>query len=485
VALSPRLARPAAAALDAALRRLPLTGSSRWGFELGLAVARVLQWTDRRTDERIDVSRAGRALLVAEPRSIGRLARRLPHGTVIVSGTNGKTTTTNLLADLLTAAGHQPVVNRIGANMAGGVAAELLAAARIGGRMDGDIGVFEVDELWLDRLLPELEPRALILTNLFRDQLDRMGEVDQVAAGWEALVSGLDPSAALVVCADDPRLALVGDGRERVVRFGLTATATEVPAAADLPDCRRCASPLTVAATHIGHLGDWRCPSCGDARREPELLADAIGANQLDRSRCTIVDRSEGTEARVDVELPVPGRFNVANALAAVAGARVLGVPLATAAAGLRTAQAAFGRAERLQVQGHEVVVLLAKNPVGLDEVLSLLTERGPVDLLFLLNDRDIDGRDVSWIWDGDLESLAGSVRSVTCGGARGADIAMRLDYAGVPIEAIELVEGIEAALDRALARAEQELLVIANYTAMLDVRELVAEQGFAPRYWW
>ena len=493
MALTTRAARSAAALLDAGLRRLPFAGVSAIRFEAALVLARALRGVDRWTNERIDVSRAGRALLVAEPRAIARLAARLPHGTGVVSGTNGKTTTTNLLAEILTAAGHRPVVNRIGANMAGGVAAELLAAARLGGRMTADIGVFEVDELWLDRVLPDLHPRLVVLTNLFRDQLDRMGEVDQVADRWEEIIAELSADSELVVCADDPRLARLGDGRRSVAWFGVTATEADLPPSADIPDCRRCGAPLVIERSHIGHLGAWHCPSCGDARRTPDLVAEAIEVVGTDRVRFIAVDRSSGTPtpASAPIELTLPGRFNAANAAAAIAGARALGVPLADAAAGLSTARAAFGRAEHMDVAGRSIVLLLAKNPVGLDEVLSLLSGRPPFDLLMLLNDRDIDGRDVSWIWDGDVEAIAGSIRSATCGGTRGADAAMRLDYAGVDPDAIELIaertgnhDTIGEALACALTRGTDELVVIANYTAMLDLREHVAEQGFAARYW-
>ena len=485
MALIPPIARRAAALLDAAVRHLSVPGPATFGFEVRLLLARLLRWTDRRTDERIDVSRAGRALLAAEPGAIATLARRLPHGTVLVSGTNGKTTTTNLLATLVGSAGLRPIVNRIGANMAGGIAAELLGAARIGGRIDGDLGVFEADELWLGRVLAQISPRALILTNLFRDQLDRMGEVDHVADEWERVVTDLGPGTVLVLGADDPRLARLGDGRSRVLRFGMASSSTEVPASADLPDCRRCGEPLAIGPTHIGHLGEWRCEACGDARRPPDVAAEGVEALGLDGSRFELIDRVDGEETRQPIELALPGRFNVANALAAVAGLRALDLPVRSVAPALRSARPAFGRAERVDLHGRATVLVLVKNPVGLDEALALLADRPALDVAFLLNDRDIDGRDVSWIWDADLESLAPNIRTATCGGARAADAALRLDCSGVDAHAIELVGDIDRALERATARANGELIVLANYTAMLDARELIAERGFAARYWW
>jgi UDP-N-acetylmuramyl tripeptide synthase len=478
------VARPVAAALDGLLRRLPLADAPDPAFEAGVALARLLGWVDRRTNERIDVSRPGRALLAAEPRAIARLARRLPEGTVVVSGTNGKTTTTNLLALVMAEDGRRPVVNRIGANMAGGIAAVLAAAARFPGRIDGDVGVFEVDELWLERVLPDLAPRVVVLTNLFRDQLDRMGEVDQVADHWDDVFAGSADGPALVVCADDPRLARVGRNGGLVVSFGKQATGAGRSVAADVADCRGCGSPLDVGPTHIGHLGAWRCPSCGAERRTPDVEAVDVEVNDLEGSRFVVTTRAGAEDAAAPVELPLPGRFNVANAVAALAGATVFGIAPHRAAPALAAARTAFGRAERLEVDGRPVVLLLAKNPVGADELVALLAARQAVDLLVVLNDRDIDGRDVSWIWDVDIEALAPVVRTATCSGRRASDAALRLAVAGVPSEVIEVLGPVEGGLARAAARAEGELVVLANYTAMLEVRELVAELGHAPRYW-
>ncbi|MEZ5295065.1 MAG: MurT ligase domain-containing protein [Ilumatobacteraceae bacterium] len=438
---------------------------------------------------------AGRALLTAQPDALGRLAARLEHGCALVSATNGKTTTTNLLASIVRAAGLGPVVNHVGANMPGGICAELLAGARWSAT--ADIGVFEVDELWLDHVVPPLVPRVIVLGNLFRDQLDRMGEIDRVAARWRAFVARLDTRTVLVVNADDPRVCQLTAGHSRIVHFGLDACDREAPApGGDQATCLRCAGRFAYDGAHIAHLGRWRCTGCGDRRpdrleveaRDVELHGTHGVSFTLDVEpvRPDGIGGGDTTGPRSErIVLGLPGRFNVANAAAAAAAALAIGCTTHHVVTGLGGAKGAFGRAERLSIAGREVVQILAKNPSGLDEIVTMLVAAGrPLDLLFVLNDRDLDGRDVSWIWDADVERIAPLVMRATCGGSRAAEAAMRLDYAGVDPCAIEVVDGIAEPLSRALARARGPIHAVTNYSAMLDLRETVAEQGHAKRYW-
>jgi len=479
-------ARRAADVTDRALR------SNRWrpiagrpSFEAKLVTARILRSLDRARDDRIDVSRPGRALLASAPDAIDRLATRLPRGSVVVSGTNGKTTITAMTAGIVARAGWRPVTNRVGANMAGGVAAALAEAARAGGRMAGSIGVFELDELWLGRVAPRLQPGVVVLANLFRDQLDRMGELDTITARWERMLDEMDTEATVVLCADDARVASLAGGRTGVVTFGLEDVELDratLPSAADRPRCT-CGARIALDRVLLGHLGHWHCPACGRARPRPDVYATDVRLRGLDGSSFTL--HTPGGEA--SVELRVPGIYNVSNALAASAAAHALGISPALTARALDDARSVFGRAEELRVDGSRFVVLLMKNPTGADEVLRVLEHEaahGPLDLLALLNDNDLDGRDVSWIWDADFERLAGGLRRVTCAGTRAADLALRLRYAGVPADRLAVCEPVEVALGRSAAEADGNVVVLANYTAMLEVRELVAEQRFADRYW-
>ncbi len=497
--LGTRFAGWIAGALDALVRQSAPLARHPIGVEVTLLLARALRYADRHRGGRIDVSRAGRALLHAWPEALSSLAARLPEGAVLISATNGKTTTTTLLTDMLRSDGRRPVTNRAGANMPGGLVAELVAQSRLGRRMDADLAVFEVDELWLDIVAGQLQPRMIVLGNLFRDQLDRIGEVDRLGRRWADLVSTLPPQTTLVVNADDARVCQLA-GAANVTHFGLLADPVAAPVVSDQPTCLRCGSALDVGGCRIGHLGDWSCPGCGDRRPGPMVEARLDSA---DGSAFTLVfsdqlvaagppasnqpraaARRETAHRAIEVTWRLRGRFMVANAVAAAAAATELGVdPLAIGTA-LRRATGAFGRGEIVSLGDRSIELLLAKNSTGLDELIRLIdAER---HLLFLLNDADLDGMDVSWIWDANLEAIGATQVSVTCGGTRADELALRLVVAGVAEERVAVVPGGTAAvaLDHALRHHGGDLVVVANYTGILDLRELLAERGHVARYW-
>jgi UDP-N-acetylmuramyl tripeptide synthase len=365
----------------------------------------------------------GKLLVRMEPSAIGALAARLPRGSVVVSATNGKTTTASLAAGVMRRAGISLVHNQAGANMAGGIASTLLAAAGRHGTIAGEMGLFEVDELWLDRLAAQLHPRVVVLGNLFRDQLDRYGELDTIAERWVGAVGAGGPAAhARLVCnADDPLVADLGRDRAGVVYYGVDddSLALEGMAhAADAKHCRRCGAPYAFDAVYLGHLGHYHCPSCGQRRPSPTVLARLVTLEGV-RSACFQLSTPTGD---AEVKQALPGLYNVYNALAAAALAVALEIPLADIVAGLEGTRAAFGRAETVTVAGRETRIMLVKNPAGANEVLrTLALEPGEHDLLGVLNDNTADGHDVSWIWDADFELLAGRVRGATCSGTRGS----------------------------------------------------------------
>ena len=412
----------------------------------------------------------GRLLLRLEPHAIGELSGRLAGGSSIISATNGKTTTAAMVASILARRGVRLVHNRAGANMAGGVATALMDG-------DGDQGLFEVDEFWLDRVAGELRPRAMLLSNLFRDQLDRYGELETIADRWAAVVAA-SPATALVLNADDPLIADLGRERDDVLYFGVDddSVALEGMAhASDSKHCRRCGAPYVYDAVYLGHLGRYHCPNC-DARR-PAL---GVAATRV------VLDGTRGAEmtlatpqGTVDVRLPLPGLYNVYNALAAAGLALTLGASLQDVADGLAAVEAAFGRAETLRLGDRDLTLLLVKNPAGANEVLRTLTlDPGEHDLLGILNDRTADGKDVSWVWDADFEVLAPRVRRATCSGTRAAELALRLKYAGVPTERIVVQPELERALDEAAAAGEGRLVALPTYTAMLELRALLTRRG-------
>jgi lipid II isoglutaminyl synthase (glutamine-hydrolysing) len=427
----------------------------------------------------------GKLLVALDSQAIERLAARLPRGSVVLSATNGKTTTATMVSAILQRAGVPLVHNRAGANMAGGVASALLMAARRGERMDGELGCFEVDEFWLDGVVPALDPRAVLLGNLFRDQLDRYGELETIADRWAATVAGLPAQASLVLNADDPLIADLGRQRWGVGYYGVEDPAMAIPAmqhASDSKHCRRCGAAYVYSEIYLGHLGHYHCPSCGQDRPAPSVAAERIILTGT-RSASFLLRSPAG---QAEVRLPLPGLYNVYNALGAAALCLALDVDLATIVAGLEAVKAAFGRAETIRIGSAELQILLVKNPAGANEILrTLALEPGSLDLLAILNDRIADGRDVSWIWDADFELLAANVGRVTCAGTRAAELALRLKYADIPEDRIAVVEGLAGALDRALGeRLDGRLYVLPTYTALLELRRELAGRGYAGRFW-
>jgi lipid II isoglutaminyl synthase (glutamine-hydrolysing) len=442
----------------------------------------------------------GKVLLGLDGDAIGALGARLSRGSALVSATNGKTTTTAMAAEILERAGVPLVHNAAGANMASGIATALLTAARPRAGIAGELGLFEVDELWLDAVAAQLRPRAILLGNLFRDQLDRYGELETIAERWASAVQ----AERFVLNADDPLVADLGRERAGTLYFGVEDDSLALAGmahAADAKHCRRCGAPYVFETVYLGHLGHYHCERCGERRPTPSLSAGEVTLEGV-RSASFTLHTPAGSER---VQLALPGLYNVYNALGAAALATALGVPLETVVAGLQGARAAFGRAESVAltpraasngssgaspaaIAPRELRILLVKNPAGANEVLrTLALEPGEHDVLGVLNDGIADGRDVSWIWDADFELLAGRVRAFTCSGSRAAELALRIKYAGVEPRRIRVLPDLRAALDQAAADGCERgapLYALPTYTAMLALRELLAERGEVSGSW-
>jgi lipid II isoglutaminyl synthase (glutamine-hydrolysing) len=426
----------------------------------------------------------GRMLLRMAPDAIAKLGKRLDRGSTLISATNGKTTTAGMIAAALEADGRHPVHNRAGSNMTWGVATALL-------EQQGSEGLFEVDEAWLPKVTAQLEPSLLVLGNLFRDQLDRYGEMETLAVEWGKAIAARTGRSRFALNADDPAIADLGRGesgpaREGVVYFGIEDAGQALPElqhAFDAKHCRRCGHPYAYERAFVGHLGHYSCPNCGATRPRPDVAATAIELRGMSGSRVTL----RTPQGKLELQLPLPGLYNVYNALAAVTAALELGVPPQTIASSLQTMRAAFGRVETIPIDSSQLSILLIKNPAGANEVLrTLMLEAGEekLDLWVGLNDGIADGRDVSWVWDADFELLADGVRRVICAGTRAPEMALRLKYAGWPERSIEVVPEIEDSLDRALADTPKRLFALPTYTALLELRKLLADRGLAKEFW-
>jgi UDP-N-acetylmuramyl tripeptide synthase len=407
-----------------------------------------------------------------------RLATRLPQGSAIISATNGKTTSAAMTAAIL-APRFRLAGNPAGANLSSGVSTALLYTR------GADLGLFEVDEAALPRVAEALQPRALCLGNLFRDQLDRYGELELLAERWLGVVAALPTDSTLIVNEDDPQLAQLASGRKGVIRFGIEdrSHGGPLPHAADARYCSACGSGYDYQLAYVGHLGEYSCPGCGFERSQPDIWAEEIELDGLVGSNF----RLRLPERTVTVRLGLPGLYNVYNALAAAALGYALGARADEIASGLESTQAAFGRSERIEVGEKELLLLLIKNPTGANEVVRTLVAGGtPKTLVIALNDGIADGQDVSWIWDVDFEPLLVGLECLVVSGGRAAELALRFKYAGFPESQIEVITSPAEALDRGLELTEEkgELVVCPTYTAMLELQSVLAERGHADPYW-
>ncbi len=448
-------------------------------LSLETAAARLVGTVSRATGRGGGTTLPGKLVWKLDPRALGELANRLPLGVALVSATNGKTTTTAMASSIL-APGRRLAWNHSGANLASGVTSTLLAAR------DAELGLLEVDEFALPEIMRRTRPRVVCLGNLFRDQLDRYGELEHIAERWRTATSMLPAETTLAVCADDPLVASLGEDRDRVLRFGVDDPAharSVLQHASDSKYCVRCGAPYRYAAAYLGHLGDYQCDACGHKRPSLDVAARDITTHGLDGTSFAL-DTPMG---RAQVELVLPGLYNVYNALAAATLALALGATLGEIVAGLAGFRAAFGRFERLPVGDRRVLLLLIKNPAGANEALRTLEDGGvPGALVVALNDRIADGRDVSWIWDVDFEPVFEQARTIVVSGERAAELALRFTYGGLPVDRLEVVPDLERALDRGLELAGPggEVAILPTYTAMLRLRAIATSRGLARPYW-
>ncbi len=448
-------------------------------FRFARLLARLVRGASRRLGRSGGTTAPGRLLLRLSPGALERMAPELDEGSVLVSATNGKTTTAAMLAAALERSGRDVVHNRAGSNMSWGVATALLDAQRT----RGQLGLFEVDEAWLPAVARAIGPRLYLLSNLFRDQLDRYGELELLADRWADLVAAEEGRARFVLNADDPLVADLGRKREGVAYFGVSDDSQALPElqhAADSKHCRNCGAAYAYEAVYMGHMGRYACPNCGRSRPKPGVAATRVQLDGMSGSRVELSTPS----GHVALRLPLPGLYNVYNAVAASAAALELGVPLPDVKAALEAFGGAFGRVETIPVGGREVSILLVKNPAGANEVLRTLTlEDRHLDLWLALNDGIADGRDVSWIWDADFELLDGRVRRVTCSGTRAEEMALRLKYAGIDAE-LAVERDLGRSLDSAVAALDGgPLYALPTYTALLELRDLLARRGLARRW--
>jgi len=419
--------------------------------------------------------------------------------TVLVTGTNGKTTTAGMLAHAMEKAGRPVICNRAGANLLSGVTAEFAAAADLCGRPRGkQYAVIECDEGALHQAAPLVQPRVIVVTNLFRDQLDRYGEVMHTR---EAILEGIRsvPGAVLCLNADDSLTASIAlEVPNPVVWYGIEQNAVcrkdgpEDQAAekfsgiSDARCCIRCGAEYTYRYRTYAHLGGYCCPACGFARPVPDAAVTAVDECGPAGSRVRM--RMTAQSADFSVRIALPALYNVYNAAAAVSAYTAAGLPRTEILAGLADVRTGFGRMERFEINGVSIQMILVKNPAGCGQALDYLCSlREACRVVLCLNDRDADGHDISWIWDVDYEQLAGqdNIRGFYVWGDRAEDMQLRLKYAGIDQDRIRLIpEKEKRCLLVRISRGRTPVHILTNYTAMLSLRDLLSRAAGKEAFW-
>lgn len=397
-----------------------------------------------------------------QPNALPLLLAQVRQGVILIVGTNGKTTTSLLMRTILTDQGWRVTHNATGANLINGLVTALLESTNLIGQLDADYAILEVDENVLPLVLKDCQPQFILGLNLFRDQLDRYGEVDTISQKWQQVITPLPQETTIILNADDPTLCYLGQQLpQKVLFFGLNEAEVyleEIPHAVDSIYCPRCGHPLDYQGVYLSHLGDYHCPSCGFSKSK-------LAVNSKEWPQILI------------------GVYNKYNTLAAGLVAQEIGISTVDIYETVKNFRAAFGRAEELTVGDKHVRILLSKNPVGMNETIRAVKDiqksSGASTKLLVLNDRTPDGTDVSWIWDVDTEKLVALGGTIIVSGDRLYDMALRLHYSqGEGENNCKLIikEDLQEAIKTALEStpADETLHILPTYSAMLEVRGLL-----------
>jgi UDP-N-acetylmuramyl tripeptide synthase len=421
-----------------------------------------------------------------DPRILDKLVRIPGVPVVAITGSNGKTTTARFTAALLRGAGITVCHNSAGANLIQGVTSLAVSNATLAGRLPDGVLVAEVDEGALPRVAPETLPRALLVTSLFRDQLDRFGEIYAVADAIESVAATLPADCALIVNADDPMVATLAEKRQgRRVTFGLAikTSTDQITRAADTIRCPRCQADLKYRYVYLSHMGDYHCSKCSFTRPKLDVAVTSLEVVGLDKTRCEI----QTPQGKLILEIPQSGVHIAYDAAGAVAILVGLGVSLDTAPESLASVGPAFGRLEKIDAGGKTVILAFAKNPTSYNTTLrALATEDEPKQLLIAASNTLVDGEDFGWLWDVDFESMAPKVERVVVSGTRADELANRLHYAGLATNKLTVIEDRPEALTEALALLPpgSRLVVLSGYTPLIEIRNEMRRRGWTGRYW-
>jgi len=422
----------------------------------------------------------GLLALKIDDKLVEKLSKQLKDS-VIITGTNGKTTTARMTASIFEQAGVDYVHNRTGSNLLRGVASALLK-----GDYKGKIGLWEVDEAVFPYAVEQIKPKVVVLNNLFRDQLDRYGEIDTLALKWKKALKKLGKDVVVIANADDPVIAgICKEIKAEVIYYGISDKkigSREISHASDANVCPKCLANLDYEACFVSHLGLYNCPHCGVIQPKKDIECIEYKSNGVDENEVKITDQGE----EIKVRLNMPGIYNIYNVLASFGIAKSMGINKKDIVNGFKKFRPAFGRFEKISVDGKNLYIMLVKNPAGFNQVLKTLPEiagNKSCSCLLILNDLIADGRDVSWIWDVDFELLKKvEIDRLIVSGIRAEDLALRIKYSSIKYKVL-CIKYIRKAID-SLLKENGDLFILPTYTAMLETRRILNKLGLVHETW-
>ena len=435
----------------------------------------------------------GLLALKIDPNLVTKLSQRIRHGSIIISGTNGKTTTSRLIADLVTTS-SKIIHNRQGSNLLRGIASTLIQESSILSKIDCDWGIWEADEATVPEAAKSTSPKILVLINLFRDQLDRYGEVDTTRAKWQKTIESLARETTLILNADDPGVSYLGRFHKgKVIYFGVNDKKLNLPQishVADIRYCLNCTHKLIYETQLSSHMGHYSCSNCNFKRPEP-----TVNASNLDfkpdfstnlQLTINLGPQSTGRGPHGTVYSPLtinyslPGLYNVYNVLAAASVASALDLDPQTIKETASSFSAAFGRFQKIKIGQKTIITFLIKNPAGANEVLRIISKKNKLNILTILNDNIADGHDVSWIWDTDWEILSSRVKQIAVSGTRVWDMANRLKYAGIELSKDNIYKEVYYSITSSVQKLDTKgtLLILPTYTALLAIQKTLSRLG-------
>lgn len=416
----------------------------------------------------------GKLAMKVSPDLITYLVKQTKKEVIYVTGTNGKTTTSGLIAGILNADGRKIAHNRKGANMLTGIITALAQSCSVFGKLDVDNCLLEIDEAYFPLVTKQYEPNIVALTNLFRDQLDRYGELDttakKVLSGLEKIKNKTD--LKIVINTDDPITSGVASQIEASkIYYGIeniefSGTDETINSQKEITSCS-CGKNFSYSKIFYSHVGHYYC-ECGKERIKPDILAKNVKIYP-DYSEISLSTK----DGDYTIKLKMPGLYNVYNALCAISIATCIGIKPETIISGLESYSTVFGRAETIKINGKDTLIQLIKNPVGATEVLKTVVNDPNSRMIIAINDNYADGRDVSWLWDAEFELLQNHKKQLICSGDRANDMAIRLKYAGIQDSSIKVEENIRKAIETMTQNIEnnEKLYILPTYTVLLEMQ--------------